>query len=64
MTVGSDLFLRRQAVALVSTLPEDRIEAKIILRLANELLDGFLSEESSRTYDLDTLACQLRRGVG
>lgn len=40
----SDAWHRRQAVAIASTLPEDVADARIILRLAMELLDGFLSE--------------------
>jgi hypothetical protein len=38
-----DAWHRRQAVAIASTLPEDVSDAKIILRLTMELLDGFLS---------------------
>jgi hypothetical protein len=40
----SDAWHRRQAVAIASTLPEDIADAKIILQLAMELVDGFLSE--------------------
>ena len=40
----SDAWHRRQAVAIASTLPEDAADARIILKLAMELLDGFLSE--------------------
>lgn len=40
----SDAWHRRQAVAIASTLPEDTTDARIILRLTMELLDGFLSE--------------------
>lgn len=37
-------FRRRQAVAIASTLPDDIEDARMILRLAIELVDGFLSE--------------------
>jgi hypothetical protein len=37
-------FRRRQAVAIASTLPDDIDDARMILRLAIELVDGFLSE--------------------
>ena len=37
-------FRRRQAVAIASTLPDDIEDARTILRLAIELVDGFLSE--------------------
>ena len=40
----SDAWHRRQAVAIASTLPEDISDARIILRLTMELLDGFLSD--------------------
>ena len=40
----SDAWHRRQAVAIASTLPEDIADAKIILQLTMELVDGFLSE--------------------
>lgn len=40
----SDAWHRRQAVAIASTLPEDIADAKIVLQLAMELVDGFLSE--------------------
>ena len=40
----SDAWHRRQAVAIASTLPEDISDARIILRLTKELLEGFLSE--------------------
>ena len=39
----SDAWHRRQAVAIASTLPEDLADAKIILHLAMDLVDGFLS---------------------
>ncbi len=38
----SDAWHRRQAVAIASTLPEDISDARIILQLTMELLDGFL----------------------
>ena len=40
----SDAWHRRQAVAIASTLPEDVADARIILRLTMDLLEGFLSE--------------------
>jgi hypothetical protein len=40
----SDAWHRRQAVAIASTLPDDTADARIILRLTMELLEGFLSE--------------------
>lgn len=40
----SDAWHRRQAVALATMLPEDITDARIILRLTMELLDGFLSD--------------------
>jgi len=40
----SDAWHRRQAVAIASTLPEDTADAKIILLLTMELLEGFLSD--------------------
>jgi hypothetical protein len=40
----SDAWHRRQAVAIASTLPEDNKDARIILLLTMELVDGFLSE--------------------
>ncbi len=42
----SDAWHRRQAVAIASTLPEDASDAKTILRLTIELVDGFLSNGS------------------
>lgn len=39
----SDSWHRRQAVALASTLPDDITDAKIILKLVEELIDGFLA---------------------
>jgi hypothetical protein len=41
---NSDNWHRRQAVAIASTLPEDLSDARIILQLTMELLDGFLAE--------------------
>lgn len=43
----SDAWHRRQAVAIASTLPEDTADAKIILQLTMELLDGFLSDRAT-----------------
>lgn len=43
----SDAWHRRQAVAIASTLPEDTADAKIILQLTMELLDGFLSDSGT-----------------
>lgn len=40
----SDAWHRRQAVAIASTLPEDIADARIILQLAMELVDGFLAD--------------------
>jgi hypothetical protein len=42
----SDAWHRRQAVAIASTLPEDVADARIILQLTMDLLEGFLSEGS------------------
>ena len=36
-------FRRRQALAIASTLPDDIEQARMILQLAIELVDGFLS---------------------
>jgi hypothetical protein len=43
MQRSNDAWHRRQAVAIASTLPEDISDARTILRLTMELLDGFLS---------------------
>lgn len=51
MQRSSDAWHRRQAVAIASTLPEDISDARIILRLTMELLDGFLSEGKAKSAD-------------
>ncbi len=40
----SDAWHRRQAVAIASTLPDDLSDAKLILRLTIELVEGFLAD--------------------
>lgn len=58
----SDGWHRRQAVAIASTLPEDTKDARTILLLALELLDGFLSEGAPKGL-ADSPAFQLQRAV-
>lgn len=52
---------RRQAIALVSTLPEEITDARIILGLARELLDSFLADDWS-TGEGGTPVSRLPRG--
>jgi hypothetical protein len=56
----SDAWHRRQAVAIASTLPEDISDARIILQLTMELLEGFLSEGKLVKSGGCALASQLR----
>jgi hypothetical protein len=59
----TDNWHRRQAVAIASTLPEDTADAKIILRLTMELLDGFLSERKFVKTEECAQASRLPRGA-
>jgi hypothetical protein len=56
----SDAWHRRQAVAVASTLPEDIEDARIILQLAMELLDGFLADGEPAKPVTGALASQPR----
>lgn len=58
MTVASEAWLKRQALALVSTLPEDVEDAKAVLRLANELIDRFLEEKPEAIQAVYNRACR------
>lgn len=40
-----DLYLRRAALLLVSQLPESVEDARMVLRYAREVVDGFLASE-------------------
>ncbi len=52
----SDNWHRRQAVAIASTLPEDMEDARIILQLTAELLEGFMSKDKLVKSGLGALA--------
>lgn len=58
----ADGWHRRQAVAIASTLPEDIEDAKMILRLTVELLDGFMSEGAVKP-EAGARTCALRHAV-
>jgi hypothetical protein len=44
----TDLLLKRQAITIVSMLPEDHDEARAVLKHARFLVDSFLSGEKKR----------------
>ena len=58
----ADGWHRRQAVAIASTLPEEIEDARLILQLAMELLEGFMTGGCVMPEG-DILACSLRRGA-
>jgi hypothetical protein len=60
MLRSNDAWHRRQAVAIASTLPEDISDARAILRLTMELLDGFLSEAKAMKREECAQASQPR----
>ena len=42
---------RRHAIQLAASLPENIDDARIVLRLAQELLDGFLAKPADQALD-------------
>ncbi len=42
---ANDVWHRRQALAIAVSLPEDLEDARLILRLTTELLNGFISQD-------------------
>ncbi len=60
MGMSEQAWLKRQAMALVSTLPDDPQDAKAILRLANELVERFIEEKPEAIQAAYSQACRLR----
>jgi hypothetical protein len=56
----SKAWLRRQALALVSTLPEDLKDARAVLELANVLVEQFLEEKPETIREVYNRASQLQ----
>jgi hypothetical protein len=44
--MDADTALRRRALEIVTQLPENQAEARMVLNYARELIDGFLSAQS------------------
>jgi hypothetical protein len=42
----ADMALRRRALEIVTQLPENAVEARMVLNYARELIDGFLAAQS------------------
>jgi hypothetical protein len=47
-----DGWQRRQAVQVTAMLPEDPADARLVLKLALDLVNGFLSDDQALVLDL------------